>query len=135
MPIYYGLTTFFFLMTVIHKKDSGKVTAAIITWEGSDPSLPSVMLNSHIDVVPVFPVSLLSSISTKEKSKTKLFLKLKSKHCCKILVRSLLRTNFLWGFFTTAVTYMWLVSVVGLSEVWLRCLKSLSGRNCHKTAH
>lgn len=95
MPIYYGLTTFFFLMTVIHKKDSGKVTAAIITWEGSDPSLPSVMLNSHIDVVPVFPVSLLSSISTKEKSKTKLFLKLKSKHCCKILVRSLLRTNFL----------------------------------------
>lgn len=67
MPIYHGLTTFFFLMTVIHKKDSGKVTAAIITWEGSDPSLPSVMLNSHIDVVPVFPVSLLSSISTKEK--------------------------------------------------------------------
>ncbi|CAH3186824.1 unnamed protein product [Porites evermanni] len=37
------------------RKDSGKVTAAIITWEGSDPSLPSVMLNSHIDVVPVFP--------------------------------------------------------------------------------
>lgn len=85
MPIYYGLTTLFFLMTVIHKTDSGKVTAAIITWEGSDPSLPSVMLNSHIDVVPVFPVSLLSSISTKEKSKTKLFLKLKSKHCCKII--------------------------------------------------
>ena len=73
MPIYYGLITFFFLMTVIHKTDSGNVTAAIITWEGSDPSLPSVMLNSHIDVVPVFPVSLLSSISTKEKSKTKLF--------------------------------------------------------------
>ena len=80
MPIYFSLTTFFFLMTVIHKTDSGKVTAAIITWEGSDPSLPSVMLNSHIDVVPVFPVSLLSSISTKEKSKTKLFVKLKSKH-------------------------------------------------------
>lgn len=73
MPIYHGLTTFFFLMTVIHKKDSGKVTAAIITWEGSDPSLPSVMLNSHIDVVPVFPVSLLSSISTKEKVRPDLF--------------------------------------------------------------
>ena len=28
----------------------------IITWEGKDPSLPSLMLNSHIDVVPVFPV-------------------------------------------------------------------------------
>ncbi|XP_060075406.1 aminoacylase-1-like [Ylistrum balloti] len=27
---------------------------AIITWEGLDPSLPSIMLNSHTDVVPVF---------------------------------------------------------------------------------
>ncbi|ELT90864.1 hypothetical protein CAPTEDRAFT_184037 [Capitella teleta] len=27
----------------------------IITWEGTDPSLPSLLLNSHIDVVPVFP--------------------------------------------------------------------------------
>ena len=27
----------------------------IITWEGSEPSLPSVILNSHMDVVPVFP--------------------------------------------------------------------------------
>ena len=27
----------------------------IITWEGLDPSLPSVLLNSHMDVVPVFP--------------------------------------------------------------------------------
>ena len=61
------------MIIVIHKTESGKVTAAIITWEGGDPSLPSVMLNSHIDVVPVFPVSLLSSIATKEKSKTKLF--------------------------------------------------------------
>lgn len=26
----------------------------IITWEGSDPSLPSILLNSHMDVVPVF---------------------------------------------------------------------------------
>jgi aminoacylase len=25
----------------------------ILTWKGSDPSLPSFMLNSHIDVVPV----------------------------------------------------------------------------------
>ncbi|OWF35113.1 aminoacylase-1-like [Mizuhopecten yessoensis] len=27
---------------------------AIMTWEGLDPSLPSIMLNSHTDVVPVF---------------------------------------------------------------------------------
>eukprot|EP01116_Phalansterium_solitarium_P018824 TRINITY_DN510_c1_g1_i1.p1 TRINITY_DN510_c1_g1~~TRINITY_DN510_c1_g1_i1.p1 ORF type:complete len:410 (+),score=169.18 TRINITY_DN510_c1_g1_i1:50-1279(+) len=26
---------------------------ALLTWEGSDPSLPSVLLNSHTDVVPV----------------------------------------------------------------------------------
>lgn len=108
MPIYYGLTTFLFLMIVIHKTESGKVTAAIITWQGSDPSLPSLMLNSHMDVVPVFPVSLLSSIATKEKRKTKLFLKLKSKYCSKILVRSLLRTNFLCGFFT--------ITIIGHSE-------------------
>jgi len=29
----------------------------VLTWEGSEPNLPSVMLNSHMDVVPVFPVS------------------------------------------------------------------------------
>lgn len=26
-----------------------------MTWEGTDPSLPSIVLNSHTDVVPVFP--------------------------------------------------------------------------------
>ena len=25
-----------------------------MTWEGTDPSLPSVVLNSHTDVVPVY---------------------------------------------------------------------------------
>ena len=29
----------------------------VLTWEGSEPNLPSVMLNSHMDVVPVYPVS------------------------------------------------------------------------------
>ena len=29
----------------------------VLTWEGSEPNLPSVLLNSHMDVVPVFPVS------------------------------------------------------------------------------
>lgn len=26
----------------------------IITWEGTEPSLPTIVLNSHMDVVPVF---------------------------------------------------------------------------------
>lgn len=31
----------------------------VITWEGKEPSLPSILLNSHTDVVPVTPVSIL----------------------------------------------------------------------------
>ncbi|XP_065214154.1 aminoacylase-1-like [Planococcus citri] len=27
----------------------------VITWQGSEPDLPSILLNSHMDVVPVFP--------------------------------------------------------------------------------
>jgi aminoacylase len=27
----------------------------VLTWEGSEPNLPTVLLNSHMDVVPVFP--------------------------------------------------------------------------------
>jgi len=38
--------------TVVPKKP-----IVVITWGGTDPSLPSVLLNSHMDVVPVFPVS------------------------------------------------------------------------------
>lgn len=30
---------------------------AIITWQGTDPSLPSIILNSHMDVVPVYEES------------------------------------------------------------------------------
>jgi aminoacylase len=30
--------------------------AVWITWQGQDPSLKSILLNSHIDVVPVDPV-------------------------------------------------------------------------------
>lgn len=29
----------------------------IITWKGFDPLLPTILLNSHMDVVPVFKVS------------------------------------------------------------------------------
>ncbi|XP_069704205.1 aminoacylase-1-like [Periplaneta americana] len=27
----------------------------VLTWEGTEPTLPSILLNSHMDVVPVFP--------------------------------------------------------------------------------
>ena len=27
----------------------------VLMWEGTDPSLPSLLLNSHMDVVPIFP--------------------------------------------------------------------------------
>jgi aminoacylase len=33
---------------------SGK-PCIVLTWKGSEPELPSILLNSHIDVVPVFP--------------------------------------------------------------------------------
>ena len=31
-----------------------------MSWLGSNPSLQSIMLNSHMDVVPVFPVCKIS---------------------------------------------------------------------------
>lgn len=34
----------------------------VITWEGKDSSLPSIMLNSHMDVVPVYRVGTLTDI-------------------------------------------------------------------------
>lgn len=34
---------------------SGK-PVVVITWSGSQPELPSLLLNSHMDVVPVFAV-------------------------------------------------------------------------------
>ena len=38
----------------IHECVPGK-PIMIMTWEGTDPALTSVILNSHTDVVPVFP--------------------------------------------------------------------------------
>lgn len=32
----------------------------VITWRGTHPELPAIMLNSHTDVVPVFEVSLMN---------------------------------------------------------------------------
>lgn len=34
-----------------------KKPVAIITWVGQQPELPSLLLNSHMDVVPVYAVS------------------------------------------------------------------------------
>lgn len=31
-----------------------KNPCAVITWQGSDPALPAIVLNSHMDVVPVY---------------------------------------------------------------------------------
>jgi len=35
-----------------------------MTIEGTDPSLPSLLLNSHTDVVPVYPVSTFNNFLT-----------------------------------------------------------------------
>ena len=32
-----------------------KKPIVVMTWTGTEPSLPSIVLNSHTDVVPVFP--------------------------------------------------------------------------------
>ena len=39
----------------------------VITILGKDPNLPSILLNSHMDVVPVFPVSLVKCFYLKFK--------------------------------------------------------------------
>lgn len=31
----------------------------VITWLGQKPELPSILLNSHTDVVPVYPVNIM----------------------------------------------------------------------------
>lgn len=33
----------------------------IMTWLGKKPELPSILLNSHMDVVPVFPVNIVKT--------------------------------------------------------------------------
>lgn len=40
-------------MKVYHPSNPKK-PIAVITWVGTDPALPSILLNSHMDVVPVF---------------------------------------------------------------------------------
>ena len=33
----------------------------VMTWKGYQPSLPSIVLNSHTDVVPIYPVIKLNN--------------------------------------------------------------------------
>lgn len=37
-----------------------KKPIVVLTWIGQDPSQPSILLNSHMDVVPVFEVSMVT---------------------------------------------------------------------------
>lgn len=41
----------------IYELEAGK-PIVIITWLGEEPGLPSILLNSHMDVVPVYDVGL-----------------------------------------------------------------------------
>ena len=49
-----------------------KKPVVIITWTGTDASLPSIFLNSHMDVVPVYEVTILKIL---------LLFSLKKKRC------------------------------------------------------
>lgn len=38
----------------IHHPHDETKPIAVITWQGTEPDLPSIVLNSHMDVVPVY---------------------------------------------------------------------------------
>ena len=42
-----------------------KKPIVIMTWVGTQPELESIVLNSHMDVVPVFEVTFLEKYSVK----------------------------------------------------------------------
>lgn len=44
----------------------------VITWLGQKPELPSILLNSHMDVVPVYPVNIILNIFISIKNNFKL---------------------------------------------------------------
>lgn len=39
-----------------------KKPIVILTWVGKEPTSPSILLNSHMDVVPVFEVSITKQL-------------------------------------------------------------------------
>lgn len=43
------------LPVVVHYPYDEANPVLVITWQGLEPQLPALLLNSHMDVVPVFP--------------------------------------------------------------------------------
>ncbi|XP_037050135.1 aminoacylase-1-like [Bradysia coprophila] len=43
------------LTVAVHYPVNEKNPVVVLTWTGAEPNLPSIVLNSHMDVVPVFP--------------------------------------------------------------------------------
>lgn len=43
------------LLVAIYYPVNNQNPIVVLTWKGSQPDLPSIVLNSHMDVVPVFP--------------------------------------------------------------------------------
>lgn len=43
------------LAIAVHYPSNAQNPLIVITWPGSEPTLPSILLNSHMDVVPVYP--------------------------------------------------------------------------------
>jgi len=54
----FGCIVFLTLSFVLDLQCKPDKPVFLMTVEGKNPKLPSVLLNSHIDVVPVFPVSV-----------------------------------------------------------------------------
>lgn len=49
-----GLAANLDLSFAVHYPFDDKNPVVVLTWEGSQPELPSIVLNSHMDVVPVY---------------------------------------------------------------------------------
>ncbi|XP_055694146.1 aminoacylase-1-like isoform X2 [Lutzomyia longipalpis] len=45
------------LPLIVHHPSLPNKPIVIITWQGTNPELPTILLNSHMDVVPVYPES------------------------------------------------------------------------------
>lgn len=43
----------------VYHPSKPSIPIVVITWKGREPALPSILLNSHTDVVPVFEVRLI----------------------------------------------------------------------------
>ena len=40
---------------IYYPSENKKKPLIVLTWTGTEPTLPSILLNSHMDVVPVYP--------------------------------------------------------------------------------